>query len=527
MTTKRKAKAAIEYGDYQTPTAFARAVCAKLKDVYGISPTTLFEPTFGAGRFIESALKEFDTIQAIYGVELESEYFALAKERICGQGFSHMLFLYNEDIFSFDFDNIRERISPRDNVLLIGNPPWATNSQLSSLRSGNLPMKSNIKRYSGLDSITGKGNFDIAEYIILQLLSEFKGYNCTLAMLCKTIVAKNIIKDFDKYDFEIGMADMYEFNAKDVFGVNCDAALFVVKLGKRSSAICNVYDFGTNAKIRQFGWFGGQFLSDISDAKNAALIDGRCQFEWRQGVKHDCSKVMELTKLDTEGRFINGFGDALALPIGRFVFPLIKSSDIKTDEISETRKYVIVPQSRVNADTSMIKQMETSVWDYLVKYGDMLDGRKSIIYRKAPRFSIFGVGDYSFSKYKVGISGFYKEPKFALIVGEAPIMLDDTCYFLSFDELKDAVISVALLNSRECRQFLKSVAFLDSKRPFTKEVLMRIDLLKLSQLVVFEYICDYALHMQGCYRISKIDYQKYYVKLQTKNINTEQISLGL
>ena len=34
----------------------------------------------------------------------------------------------------------------------------------------------------------------------------------------------------------------------------------------------------------------------------------------------------------------------------------------------------------------------------------ILDNRKSSIYNKRPRFSIFGIGDYSFSKWKVAIS---------------------------------------------------------------------------------------------------------------------------
>jgi hypothetical protein len=300
-----------------------------------------------------------------------------------------------------------------------------------------------------------------------------------------------------------------------VFGVSCDAALFVVKLGDRDSASCSVYDYYTNTKERQFGWLNGAFFSNISSSENITRIDGSCQLEWRQGVKHDCSKVMEL-KTDTEGNFINGFGDVLELPVGQFVFPLVKSSDIKVDEISETRKHVIITQQRVNADTSAIEYKEKAVWDYLIRHEDLLNARRSIIYKKSPKFSIFGIGDYSFSKYKVGISGFYKEPKFALINGDIPIMLDDTCYFLSFHIIEDAIITVALLNSIECQQFLKSIAFLDSKRPYTKEILKRIDILKLSEAIPFERILTYALNMKGNYRITERHHEDYLARLSGK-----------
>ena len=527
MITKNKSAAKIEYGDYQTPISFAHSVCVKLKDRYNLSPTVIFEPTFGVGNFIESALIEFEDVQTAYGVEIGSDYYTLTKERLLGKGFFGIFSLYNDDIFSFDFSNIKESVSKDENILIIGNPPWATNSQLSSMNSYNLPLKGNFKSYSGLDAITGKGNFDIAEYILLQMLSEFSDYNCTLAMLCKTIVAKNIIRDIGKYNFSIDTADLYIFNANEVFGVSCDAALFVVKLGENDSTICSVYDYYTNTKERQFGWLNGAFFSDISTFTNLINVNGVCQFEWRQGVKHDCSKVMEL-KYDTDGNFINGFGDVLKLPIGQFVFPLVKSSDIKADEITETRKHVIITQRRVNADTSTIQLKEKVVWEYLKRYENLLDARKSIIYKKSPKFSIFGIGDYSFARYKVGISGFYKEPKFALITNDIPIMLDDTCYFLSFHKLEDAVITVALLNSIECRQFLKSIAFLDSKRPYTKEILKRIDILKLLEIISFESVARYAVNMKGKYSITLTHYHNYIARLNGKtdyNSEFEQTSL--
>jgi hypothetical protein len=273
-----------------------------------------------------------------------------------------------------------------------------TNTQLSSLHSYNLPLKENFKGCLGLDAITGKGNFDIAEYIILQMLSEFSGYNCTLAMLCKTIVAKNIIRDVEKYKFGISKADMYVFNANDVFDVSCDAALFVVEMGTGRATVCDVFDYYTNSRTRQFGWQGDSFYSDIPADSSIMRIDGKCQFEWRQGVKHDCSKIMELTHIK-DSEFINGLKETVQLNVGQFVFPLLKSSDIKSNEISQTRKHVIIPQRAVNMDTSIIKNIDVNIWNYLEGHEVLLNARRSVIYKKAPKYSIFGIGDYSFAKY--------------------------------------------------------------------------------------------------------------------------------
>jgi hypothetical protein len=229
---------------------------------------------------------------------------------------------------------------------------------------------------------------------------------------------------------------------------------------------------------------------------------------------------MEL-KPHGQGAFTNALGDIVNFSVGQYIYPLLKSSHIKETEITRAKRYVIVTQKRVNADTSPIAQEDGIVWDYLMKYENLLNGRRSVIYKKSPKFAMFGVGDYSFAKYKVGISGFYKEPIFSLIYGEYPFMLDDTCYFLGFNELVDAVITTALFNSSACKTFLKSVAFLDSKRPYTKEILKRIDLFKLSKIVPFEFVRDFAADMKGEHRITIEQYTTYQSAIKSFSLFTE------
>lgn len=107
---------------------------------------------------------------------------------------------------------------------------------------------------------------------------------------------------------------------------------------------------------------------------------------------------------------------------------------------------------------------------------------------------MFGVGDYSYSKFKVGISGFYKKPLFSLLYNKVnldkPIMLDDTSYFLSFDNYEIAYVCMLLLNSEKVQEFLYSISFKDAKRPYTKKVLQRLDLEKSIQTVTFDELKD-------------------------------------
>jgi hypothetical protein len=265
-------------------------------------------------------------------------------------------------------------------------------------------------------------------------------------MLCKTTVAKNIIQNIKTFNISVNTADLFIFSSFKVFNISCEAGLLVIQLGTGNKRTCNIYDFSTNSKIREFGWSDDTFYSSINSFNRKSIFDGRCQLEWRQGIKHDCAKIMEFISTD-ELNFQNMLGESIRFKIGHFIYPLLKSSNIKSFKIIKMRKYVLVTQKYINEQTSTIKYIDPDVWNYLENHKSYFHLRRSIIYKISPEYSIFGVGDYSFSKYKVGISVFYKKPIFTLILGKYPIMMDDTCYFLSFDNLYYAIITLSLLNS--------------------------------------------------------------------------------
>jgi hypothetical protein len=98
-------------------------------------------------------------------------------------------------------------------------------------------------------------------------------------------------------------------------------------------------------------------------------------------------------------------------------------------------------------------------------------------------FALFGIGDYSFAPWKVAVSGLHRTPRFALVgpVDNKPVLFDDTCYFLPFEDETEARIVADVLNSAECNEFLESLTFTDSKRPITVELLQRLNILALAE----------------------------------------------
>lgn len=487
-----------EFGDYQTPLHFCIKVCKYIKDdVLEYSPEAIVEPTCGTGNFISAALTVFDC-DKVYGLEINQKYVKEAQKKLPGANI----------VLGDVFDLTMHQLCTEENVLIIGNPPWATNSELLY----NLPEKMNFKKLRGIDALTGSSNFDIGEYIILHLIDEYKNTDSTLCMLCKTSVARNVILEISRNEIAHKKIEMLYFDSKKVFGVSVSACILIVQLTSnillRKNFFCNIKDIENYELIDTITVHNGI----IKTSKIKVDLEGKCQLLWRQGVKHDCSKVMELEFKD--GRFINKNNEQVSIE-DTLVFPLVKSSHFKKPVIFEFSKYVIVTQNKAGQDTSYIKQKLPYTWKYLNDHIDNFNNRKSIIYKNAPPFSMFGVGDYSFSPYKVGLSGFYKKPLFSLLYSEKPVMTDDTAYFLSFDNYDMAYCMMLLLNSATVQDFLLSIAFLDNKRPYTIKLLSRIDFHK----CIFEVSYEEIQQTESKLQLEKYITMERYIEF-TKLINS-------
>lgn len=467
-----------QFGDYQTPSDFARRVCDFLK-ARCVSPKTVIEPTCGVGNFLKASLS-FGA-QNYYGIELDPEYCQQCEQNIADPNVT----IINADIFYFDFDHLCPDLN---DVLVIGNPPWVTSSELSRQNATNVPPKTNFKEMNGLNAIMGASNFDVAEYIILRLIDHIKAKDAVLAMLCKPSVARNVFQEINRKGIAYKNFSIYRFDAWDVFHVNASACLLLIEFQRFQDCVvreCKVYDFDESDKLKETLLYS---KGAIRQACVGDDFDGESCFEWRQGVKHDCSKIMELS---FDGvHYINGKQDVVNIE-NSYVFPLIKGSMFKRAIIERSSKYVIVTQTKIKQDTAQIQLIAPHTWQYLWSNRESFDSRKSTIYRNAPPFSMFGIGDYSFAKYKIGICGFYKVPLFAMLKGEdKPIMTDDTSYFISFDSYDMAYVAMLCLNSDRVRTYLMSTSFQDAKRPFTKHMLSHLDFKKVTNALTLSALLE-------------------------------------
>ena len=472
-----------ELGDFQTPYTLTKSICC-LVDKEKFTPTLLLEPSCGKGNFIISALETFPSIKTVIAIELQEhykeEFFSQLMESKIDLNTKKVIFI-TKSFFEINFKDIFETngISiKQESVLILGNPPWVTNSYLGTVNVSNLPKKSNFKiKLKGLDALTGKSNFDIAETFILRLLDQFYTTNFYLLQICKTSTAQNILRNYKLYIDRFSISS-YIINAKKEFDISASANVLHFRNSCDAShePKCSVYSLNEpNNLLYSFGYSNGKFVSNIVNYSSLSVLEGQFCYQWRQGLKHDASSILVLEKL-ADGIYKNKLKERILLE-NEFIYPLVKSSDIKHPVLQKTKYFVLVTQTKFGKNGEVDFGPFPKTLNYLESKIEYFSKRKSKIYQNQSKYAIFGIGDYSFKKFKIVISGFYKKLQFSLLLScnDKPIMVDDTCYTISFDSLVEAVFIWIILASSKVEKFIKSITFIDNKRPYKKEVLQRLD----------------------------------------------------
>lgn len=470
----------IEWGDVQTPSGLAQRVCENLVAT-GIRPTSLFEPTCGIGNFLLASIASFPSLKEIFALEIYGPYIWQVKLRVLSYFLENpahsrpIIHLLHKDFFEGEWE--REVVpDPDGDLLILGNPPWVTNAQMGVLEAANLPEKSNRNGLKGLDAITGKGTFDIAESITTRLLARFSGYNGHIALLLKNATGQKLVQAQAKRQFRIGNIRLYRIDHRKEFQVAAAAGLFTAQLAQKAAMQCEWRSlYNAEEKGPVFGWVKDAFVANCQAYMEIEGLNTSGESGWRSGIKHDCSAVFEL-QTGTKG-VSNKSGETIAIEPD-LLYPLLKSSQLKGGIIQTTSRRMLVTQQLIGQETDSLAERYPQTYAYLSAHAARLEARKSRIYRTSPPFAIFGVGAYSFLPYKVAISGMYKQGHFSLLlpVEGKPVMLDDTCYFLGFERLDFAAFTWQLLQHELSLKTLNTFVFLGAKRPYTKEVLNRIDL---------------------------------------------------
>jgi len=473
----------IEFGDFQTPDELAAAACRILVE-RGACPRTIIEPTCGTGTVLLRAAKSFPEATHLLGLEINKAYFEQARRRADASRLSQSIDLRGADFFSFDWSAAVSQL-PKP-ILVIGNLPWVTSSQLGAINGQNLPEKSNFQQLRGLDARTGKSNFDIAEWMMIRLLEIMGDQPVAIAMLLKSSVVRRLLSYAWSRQRPVWKADFYRFDAQRWFGASVDAGLFVCEPNNGpAEPVCSMRELDAPQQVSHHLSIRGNELTPDSAAFDAtgrlSMERGNdTQYRWRSGVKHDCGPVLELRQ--TSRGLVNGLGEHVDVE-EPLVYPPLKGSAIAADKTVGQSRYILLPQRSTSEETAKLRQSAPKAWGYLKAHCENFAARRSSIYRGRPEFSIFGVGPYTFDPWKVAICGLYKRLKF-LVVGPRdgrPTVFDDTVYFLSCKTELEANLLFELLQLPAAHDFFEARLFWDAKRPITAQLLNRLSIRRLAE----------------------------------------------
>lgn len=475
----KKLREKVEFGDFQTPLPLAEMVCRHLHGS-GIMPATIIEPTCGKGSFLDAAATVFGPSPDYYGFDVNSDYITDARRHLHERHPDRRFCLQTQNFFSFDWEAFLQ--DKKEPVLFLGNPPWVTNSGLGDLGSDNLPEKSNLKQLSGLNARTGKANFDISEWMLLRLLDAIGNRTYTIAMLCKTGVARKVLEFHWRRNLRPFASALYQIDAMAWFGASVNACVLRIQPGspEQASKIASLYEnLESGAPASCFGLVDSQMVSHVDDFVQLQHLNGVNYYKWRSGVKHDLARIMEFQQNDDA--LVNGLGEVVDVE-ETYLYPLLKSTEVAKG-ITQPSRYVLITQQFVGEDTDCLRHAAPKTWRYLERHRDLFAGRKSSIYRSQPEFCLFGVGPYSFAPYKVVVSGLHKEVRFTLIppFRGKPVMVDDTCYFVGSCDAEEAHLLLSLFQSDAALRYIRATIFTDNKRPVTADVLNRLDIKKIAE----------------------------------------------
>ncbi|MGO8702064.1 MAG: hypothetical protein ACLQVY_30650 [Limisphaerales bacterium] len=281
-----KTDSKIVFGDFQTPPTLAQEVCAFLKR-RGIKPEVVLEPACGIGSFLLAGAASFPKAR-LFGWDINPDHVENTRRSLAGVGALGRATLVVGDFFAQEW--AKEIRGLKGQLLVLGNFPWVTNSTVSSLNGANIPLKENFQGFRGMAARTGKSNFDISEWMLIQVLKSLRGRQATIAMLCKTATARKLLRFGWQNDGRISHPSLHRIDAKRYFGASVDACLLFLQTGNAGLPEAAVFEtLEAENPFRVLGLAGQDLVSDIRAYQNLQHLEGLCPYQWRSGVKHDCA----------------------------------------------------------------------------------------------------------------------------------------------------------------------------------------------------------------------------------------------
>lgn len=471
----------IEYGDFQTPPSLAKRVC-RLVAASGLRPATVIEPTCGEGAFLMAAADAFPFAK-LYGYDRNPRYVEAARRRMSCDG---RLRIDAVDFFSHDWDAALASFA--DPILVLGNPPWVTSATVGTLGGGNLPTKSNADKPPGIHAITGSANFDISEWMIRQNIRWLNGRVGTVAVLCKTSVARKVLRHAWSSRFAFKDASIHSIDAAAEFGVAVDACLLQINFDARfehgrakqeSGQRCTVYDNLASAEPATAIRLPGRFAACRCGCLRTMVGVAQRWLRWLafgaearlQPRLRIASRTGWVAQQSGRGR-VSGSGCRVPAAEELGCGPRSHPAQACAGAAALDERVAVDAPTASAQGVALLAGPSRSPGCARQRH---LSRPPAVLHLRRGRLFL--------SPWKVAIAGLYKSLRFEKVapLDGRPVLLDDTCYFLPCETEADCNALIGLLRSPPATEFYSALTFWDAKRPITAKLLNQLDLAALAK----------------------------------------------
>nr|WP_240147589.1 N-6 DNA methylase [Halorussus sp. JP-T4] len=513
-------------GEYYTPRGVAELAVDAL-DVADVRSAAFLDPGCGSGVFLAvcvdrkvAAMREdgatpaeiVETVtETAFGVDLNPVAVKSAK-------LSYLLALLpvldDADVDAVELpvfltdavgltreDALRFRDEPFEPTVdyLVGNPPWIPWSRLSEeLKAGwrEADADLGLLPHDGAASRLGHANDDVSLPFVWRCIDRYLapggGASFVLKRDALTGPAGKLLRTLTVGDRPLAVEHVHDFGGLRPFGdqVGADAAVYAFRADADRSFPVDATawtagdgdrepDYATADAVRETltaestGFVPVDPDDETSawiraDAERAAL--GECTHDIRHGVKDDANDVFGV------GR------EQLADLEPDLVYPYLKSRHIvKYGLFGHDLR--LVPLRKADEDNEEeLRSRYPETYAYLRRHREALADRSSSWLDRGPFYNVFGLGEYTWSEYKVVWCRLGFKPHFAVVstvddpdLGEKPVVPGDHCMFVGTDSEREAHFLCALLNSAVYQRSLRHVAP-EGKASLSKATVSNLDL---------------------------------------------------
>ena len=356
-------------------------------------------------------------------------------------------------------------------LLVLGNPPWVTSAQLGALGSGNAPRKENRGGLRGLDAMTGKSNFDVSEWMHR---APPRGARRTRrddrARCASRRWRGGSSRPSPRAISPWRRSGSWRVDAARHFDASVSAVLFVAETRRPRGREAAAFAVSAGSRRASDRVADGRARGEARDRRSASStacssptpdryartrhLAGTCTPEWRSGVKHDCARVMELVRTSAPRAWRNGLGEIVDVE-DELVHPLLKSSDIANARRRPSRA-MIVTQRALGEDTAALRRARAArleIPDPPSRAASTHARARSTRSSRRSRCSASAATRSRRGRWRS--PGLYKRSTFTVVGPHEgrPVVLDDTCYFLAFDDEARARRAADALRSEAATDF--------------------------------------------------------------------------